>query len=107
MLEVVLRCGSERPDVFGGYGLHWYSADDASVFVSFAGNLASHREALADQVEFRDGLIVCQAAASEADRNAIQATHVDELSGRFTSILSVARDGVCEQVELSGRNGRP
>lgn len=92
-LGVVLRYGSERPDVFGGYGLHWHSAGDASVFVSFTGDLESHREALMAQVEFPDELIVCQAAASEADRNAMQATLVDELSGRFTSIGAGGKSG--------------
>ena len=93
MLGVVLRYGSERADVFGGYGLHWHSVGDASVFVSFTGDLESHREALMAQVEFPDELIVCQAAASEADRNAIQATLVDELSGRFTSIGAGGKSG--------------
>ncbi len=93
MLGVVLQYGSERPDEFGGYGLHWFGVGDASVFVSFTGDVAQHRAALAEQVEFPDELIVCQAAASETDRAAIQATLVEELSGRFTSIGSGGKSG--------------
>lgn len=93
MLGVVLQYGTEYPEQFGGYGLHWLSAGDASVFVSFTEELASHRDALAERVEFPDELIVCQAGASEADRNSIQATLVDELNGRFTSIGSGGKSG--------------
>lgn len=94
MLGVVLQYGSEHRDVFGGYGLHRHSSTDASVFVSFTGDLAEHRAALADLVEYPDELIVCQAPASEADRNAIQATLIDELGGRFTGIGSGGKSGV-------------
>ena len=93
MLGVVLQYGSERPDVFGGYGLHWTSADDASVFVSFTSDVAEHRAALTGLVEYPDELIVCQAPASEADRNMIQATLLAELDGRFTSLGSGATSG--------------
>ncbi len=93
MLGVVLHYGSERPDVFGGYGLHWYTSEDAAVFVSFTGDLAEHRAALAELVEYPDDLIVCQAPASEADRNAIQATLLAELDGRFTSLGSGGKAG--------------
>jgi hypothetical protein len=88
MLSAVLQYGTEHPDQFGGYGLHWHDAGDASVFVSFTGDVASHRDALVERVEFPDELIVCQAAASEADLDAIAAALVDELHGRFTSIGS-------------------
>lgn len=93
MLGVVLQYGSERPDVFGGYGLHWTSADDASVFVSFTGDVAEHRDALIGLVEYPDELIVCQAPASEADRDMIQATLLAELDGRFTSLGSGGKSG--------------
>jgi len=93
MLGIVLQYGSEHPDVFGGYGLHWHSSEDASVFVSFTGDLAEHRDALTELVAYPDELIVCQAPASEADRNAIQATLLDELSDRFISIGSGGKAG--------------
>jgi hypothetical protein len=88
MLGIVLQTGQQHPDVFGGYGLHWFSAGDASVFVSFTEDVADHRAALVERVEFPDELIVCQVPASEADRRAIQATLTNELAGRFTSIGS-------------------
>jgi len=93
MLGVVLQYGSERPDVFGGYGLHWTSADDASVFVSFTTDVSEHRAALTGLVAHPDELIVCQAPASEADRNMIRATLLAELDGRFTSLGSGATNG--------------
>lgn len=96
MLGVVLQYGSERPDVFGGYGLHWASNGDGSVFVSFTTDVAEHRAALMEKVEFPDQLIVCQAAASEVERSAIQATLVDELGGRFTSIGGGGKSGAVE-----------
>ena len=93
MLGVVLQYGSTHPDVFGGYGLHWLSAGDASVFVSFTGDVAHHRDALVGLVEYPDELIVCQAAANEADRNMIQATLLAELDGRFTSLGAGGKNG--------------
>lgn len=93
MLGIVLQYGQQHPDVFGGYGLHWLNAGDASVFVSFTDDVAGHRAALVERVEFPDELIVCQAPASEEDRRAIQATLTDELAGRFTSIGSGAMTG--------------
>lgn len=93
MLGAVLQYGSEHQDVFGGYGLHWHSSGDASVFASFTGDLAEHRAALTELVEYPDELIVCQAPASEADRNAIQATLIEELRGRFTEIGSGGKAG--------------
>lgn len=98
MLGVVLSYGSGHADVFGGYGLHWISAGDASVFVSFTSDLAEHRAALAGLVDYPDELIVCQAPASEADRNMIQSTLVEELAGRFTSIGSGGKSGAVEVV---------
>ncbi len=47
---------------FGSYGLIWHSETDASVFISFAGELAGHRTALSGIVEFPEELIVCQVA---------------------------------------------
>jgi hypothetical protein len=88
LLGIVLQYGQQYPDEFGGYGLHWLSAGDASVFVSFTDNVADHRAALIERVEFPDELIVCQAPASETDRSAIQATLTNELAGRYTSIGS-------------------
>lgn len=93
MIGVVLQYGSQHPGVFGGYGLHWITADDASVFVSFTGDLGAHRAALTELVEYPDELIVCQAPASEADRSAIQATLSSELNGRFTEISSGGKSG--------------
>lgn len=93
MLGVVLQYGTQHPEVFGGYGLHWVSAGDASVFVSFTGDLTEHRAALAAMVEYPDELIVCQAPASEQERNAIQATLIDELDGRFLEIGSGGKRG--------------
>jgi hypothetical protein len=94
MLGIVLQYGQQHPDVFGGYGLHWLSPGDASVFVSFTDDVADHRAALVEQVEFPDELIVCQAPASKADRRAIQATLSNELAGRFTSIGTSGMAGV-------------
>lgn len=93
MLGIVLQYGQQHPDVFGGYGLHWFSAGDASVFVSFTDDVAEHRAALVERVEFPDELIVCQAPASEADQRAIQATLTNELAGRFTSIGAGGKSG--------------
>ena len=93
MIGAVLQYGSQHPGVFGGYGLHWITAGDASVFVSFTGDLGEHRAALTELVEYPDELIVCQAPASETDRSAIQATLSSELNGRYTEISSGGKSG--------------
>lgn len=93
MLGIVLQYGQQHFDVFGGYGLHWLSAGDASVFVSFTDDVAEHRAVLVERVKFPDELIVCQAPASEADQRAIQATLTNELAGRFTSIGAGGKSG--------------
>jgi hypothetical protein len=52
MLGQVLAYGMQHADQFGGYGLVWQSADDASVFISFTKNVGEHRAALARSVPF-------------------------------------------------------
>lgn len=86
MLGQVLAYGSERPDEFGGYGLVWHGAGDASVFVSFSANVAAHRTALEAMVEHPDELIVCHVAVSGNVAQAMQDTLVRELEGRILSI---------------------
>lgn len=92
-LGVVLQYGQEHPAMFGGYGLHWWSSADASVFASFTQDIDEHRAALAELVPFPDELIVCQAAASESERLALDATLRRELDGRFTSLASGSTGG--------------
>ena len=86
MLGQVLAYGGERPDQFGSYGLVWHAGDDASVLISFTSDLDVHRTALEAIVAHPDDLIVCQAAVSGEVAQAIAATLVDELDGRFLSI---------------------
>ncbi len=102
MLGAVLQYGSERPERFGGYGLHWLSADDASVFVSFTGDVDEDRAALTNVVEYPDELIVCQAPASERDREAIYATLLDELAGRFITLGPGGKSGTVTVVLRPG-----
>lgn len=85
-LGQVLAYGSDHPDVFGSYGLVWRDAGDASVFASFTGDLHPHRDALESIVEFPDDLIVCQVSISGQAAQALEATLVAELRGRFLSI---------------------
>lgn len=98
MLGQVLAYGSERPDQFGSYGLLWLDADDASVFVSFTSNIDEHRAALEASVEHPDELIVCQVAVSDEVAQAVEATLVRELDGRF---LSIGRGGGAIEVVLA------
>ncbi len=63
------------------------------MFVSFTGDVTQHRAVLVAQAEYPDELIVCQVPVSEADRDAISATLVDELQGRFASIGSGGTTG--------------
>jgi hypothetical protein len=86
MLGQVLAYGGQHPDVFGTYGLVWHGGDDASVFVSFTSDLDVHRAALEAAVEHPGELIVCQVAVSGAVAQAMQATLVRDLEGRFLSI---------------------
>lgn len=86
MLGQVLAYGSDRPDDFGSYGLVWHGVGDASVFASFTADLDSHRDALESVAEFPDELIVCQVPISGREAQALEATLVAELSGRFLSI---------------------
>jgi hypothetical protein len=86
MIGQVLAYGSEHPDQFGSYGLVWHGSGDASVFISFTGDLDAHRAALADRVEYPDELVVCQVPISGATRQALQAHLVTELDGTFSSI---------------------
>ncbi len=88
-LGQVLAYGSDHPDVFGSYGLVWHDVGDASVFFC-TGDLEPHRDALESIVEFPDDLIVCQVSISGQAAQALEATLVAELRGRF---LSIGRDG--------------
>lgn len=98
MLGQVLAYGGEYPDEFGSYGLVWHEGDDASVFVSFSSNVPEHRAALEAMVEHPDELIVCQVAVSGGVADAVQATLVKELQGRF---LSIGRGGGAIEVSLA------
>lgn len=86
MLGVVLAYGGQHPDQFGTYGLVWQGSADASVFVSFTGDLDEHRAALSGMVEYPDELIVCQVAIPGEAAGALQAQLSSELSGRYSSI---------------------
>jgi hypothetical protein len=86
MLGQVLAYGGRHPDEFGSYGLVWHDGGDASVFISFTSDLDAHRVALEEIGEYPDELIVCQVAVSGTVADAIQATLVNELEGRFLSI---------------------
>ena len=46
VLGQLLAYGSERPDVFGSYGVVWHDDGTASAFASFVGDLDGHRAAL-------------------------------------------------------------
>ena len=86
MLGAVVAYGGEHPDSFGSYGLIWHSETDASVFISFAGELAGHRTALSGIVEFPEELIVCQVALPGQASQALSAALTAELAGRYLSI---------------------
>ena len=98
MLGQVLAYGGEHPDQFGSYGLVWHDGDDASVFVSFSSNVPEHRAALEAMVEHPDELIVCQVAVSGEVAQAVEATLVKELEGRF---LSISHGGGAVEVVLA------
>ena len=98
MLGQVLAYGGQRPDQFGSYGLVWHDGDDASVVVSFTSDLDVHRAALETAVEHPSELIVCQVAASGEVAQAVEATLVKELEGRF---LSIGRGGGAIEVVLA------
>lgn len=86
MLGKVLAYGGQHADEFGGYGLVWHGADDASVVISFATDVDVHRAALSGMVEHPDELVVCQVAVSGVVAEAIEATLIVDLRGRFSSI---------------------
>ena len=93
MLGVVLEYGSQHPDTFGGYGLHWVADGDASVFALFTADLATHRAALTEQVPYPDELIMCQSPINNTQRRNIQATLTAELADHFASIGSDSMSG--------------
>lgn len=86
MLGAVVNYGGQHPDKFGGYGLSWLDATDASVFAMFTDHIAEHRAALAAIVPYPDELMICQAALSETSSRGLEALLLDELNGRFQSL---------------------
>lgn len=86
MLGVVLAYGTEHADSFGSYGLHWHTSDDASVYISFTQNIATHRAALLELVPLPEELIVCRAAISGDDVRVLHQELVQDLEGRFTHV---------------------
>ena len=93
MIGQVLGYGGQHADELGTYGLIWQSVDDASVFISFTGNLDVHRGALNGLVSYPDELIVCQVAVTGEVAWALMAKLSDELQGHFQSV-GIAMDGV-------------
>jgi hypothetical protein len=102
MLGQVLAYGGEHSAEFGSYGLVWKGVNDASVFVSFTSNLATHRAALTKIVTSPDELIVCQVAISGAVATALVATLTDELQGRFVS-MGIGGSGAVDVVLAAGQ----
>lgn len=86
MIGQVLAYGNEHVEQFGAYGLVWHGSSDASVFVSFSGDLEAHRAALVDRVAFPDELVVCQVALSGSDARALMSSITAEFTGRFLSV---------------------
>lgn len=113
MLGQVLAYGGQHPDEFGSYGLVWHDGGDASVFVSFTGNLETHRAALEAMVQYPDELIVCQVGVAGEVARMLQAELVAELDGRFLSIglggrgvqVTLAADEEALAGELRARYG--
>ena len=93
MIGQVLAYGQAHADQFGSYGLVWHDGSDASVFISFTGDLERHRAALRDEVVAPDELIVCQVAINGLQAQALQSQLARELAGRFTSV-GVGMNGV-------------
>ena len=89
----MLRYGSGRPDVFGGYGLHWYSVGDASVFVSASTGARTGR--LGAAVEQRAWPLQNGPSSAPDHRVDLGKPHTDR--GRVMSPLAAA----------SGRNSAP
>jgi hypothetical protein len=83
MLGIVLAYGGQHPEEFGSYGLIWQGTNDGSVFISFTADLALHREALNNLVEYPDELIVCQVAVPGDVARALMVKLTDHLQGRF------------------------
>lgn len=100
MLGTVVNYGGQHPDEFGGYGLAWLGADDASVFAMFTDHVPDHRAALAAMVPFPDELIVCQSALSEAESRGLQSLLLEELNGRYLS-LGAGNGSVAVQLKAS------
>jgi hypothetical protein len=86
MLGQVLAYGGQHSTEFGNYGLVWHNDGNASVVISFTGNLDTHRTALRSQVAHPDELIVCQVAIPGDVAQALSTKLVDELAGHFQSI---------------------
>jgi hypothetical protein len=86
MLGIVLAYGGQHLDQFGTYGLIWHAEGDASVFISFASDLAVHRAELGDLVPYPDELIVCQVAIPGEVARALIAKLVDDYQGRLGSV---------------------
>jgi hypothetical protein len=86
MLGQVLAYGQAHPDVFAGYGLTWHSANDASVVIALAGDLAGPRAELEQSVLYPDELVICGAAMNERDTMTLTGQLQRELASRPVSI---------------------
>lgn len=86
MLGQVMGYLAEHPGVAGRADMVWHGPGDASVFVSFVGDLEPHRTALRAGVGFPDELIVCQTSLNQDDARRLEARLTDEFAGSFVSL---------------------
>lgn len=98
MLGTVLAYGSAHPETFAGYGLAWQSADDASVYIAFSGDVDTHHAELHAQVQNPDELIVCLAMHSDVESAAVKARVEQLVAGHLVHSLHEATDGAIEVV---------
>lgn len=97
MLEAVHTYGSQYPDEFGGYGLHWDRPGEASVFASFTDDLEVHAAALRDLVAFPEDLIVCEALISE---RAAKTLGTDLIAEHGSQIVSIKADDAAGGIQV-------